>query len=102
MKNIWKILIVLIVLAVVVTMFTSGKNQSNVYPLAVRVDSFNQAEDTVSFVDGAGNEWKIYGIEDWMLGDVAALLMDDNGTPEYIYDDSIILAQYGFNDYIRS
>lgn len=97
MKTIWKISILLLLIANLFMLFTSGKTTTHTYPMAAQVYGMNQAEDAVIFVDGAGNEWKIQGIEDWQLGDVAALIMDDNGTPEFIYDDAIIGIRYGFN-----
>ena len=99
MKKLWKILVLLLLIANLFAVFCSGKTVSRTYPLAARVEAMKQAEDTVLFVDGAGNGWVISGIDDWQLGDVAGLLMDDNGTPEYIMDDIVIDVRYGFNPF---
>ena len=65
-----------------------------IYPLAGIVTEVNYAEDVVTVQDGAGNLWRFDGAEDWQTGDLAALLMNDNGT-EDIRDDSILLVRYG-------
>ena len=102
MKKIWKIAVLLLLIANLVAVFASGKTVSHTYPMAVRVDHFDQAEDLVYFVDGGGSLWAYEGIEDWQLGDVAALLMDDNGTENYIYDDQIVAIRYAFNMFPES
>lgn len=65
-----------------------------IYPLAGIVTEVNYAEDVVTVQDGAGNLWQFLDAEDWGVGDLCALLMDDNGT-EDIRDDSILLVRYG-------
>ena len=65
-----------------------------IYPLTVQVVELDHEADVVACVDGAGNGWEFYGVEDWQIGDFASLLMDDNGTPEAIYDDVITMAHY--------
>ena len=51
-------------------------------------------DDTVTCIDINGNEWQFTDTsEDWFEGDIAALVMFDNGTPE-IEDDKIITATY--------
>lgn len=99
MKKVFQILIAILLIANLVAVSWSGKAQHNLYPRAVYVDHINTDRDTVTFADGAGVLWEICGVEDWALGDTAALLMDDNGTPDFIYDDSIVEARYGFNPY---
>ncbi len=65
-----------------------------VYPLTVQVIELDREGDIVTCVDGADNFWEFYGVEDWQTGDFASLLMDDNGTPNTIYDDVITMAHY--------
>ena len=50
--------------------------------------------DTVTVETFTGFLFSFYGCEDWMVGDCASLIMEDNGT-ELVYDDEIIMAQYG-------
>lgn len=65
-----------------------------IYPLTVQVIELDREGDIVTCVDGADNFWEFYGVEDWQTGDFASLLMDDNGTPENIYDDVITMTLY--------
>lgn len=97
LQSVWRIVISLLLVANLFLLFSSGKTESHEYAKAVQVYCMNQDRNTVTFIDGAGILWEIRGIEDWELGDVAALLMDDSGTPEFIYDDKIVEAMYGFN-----
>ena len=68
--------------------------EHSVYPLTVVVIELDREGDIVTCVDGADNFWEFYGVEDWQTGDFASLLMDDNGTPNTIYDDVIMMAHY--------
>lgn len=63
------------------------------YPLTTQVVELDPSADVVVCVDGAGNLWEFYGVEDWQVGDFASLLMDSKGTPS-IYDDEIMMARY--------
>ena len=66
----------------------------SVYPLTAHVVELDHDADVVVCVDWAGNGWEFYGVEDWQVGDFASLLMDDNGTPNTIYDDVITMTHY--------
>lgn len=58
------------------------------YPAVGIVTSISEREMTIT--DAAGNNWRyITKREDWFLNDLAAMIMDDNGTP-IIYDDKIV------------
>lgn len=72
----------------------NAESEHSVYPLTVQVVELDHEADVVVCVDGAGNSWEFYGVEDWQVGDFASLLMDDNGTTENIYDDVITTAHY--------
>ena len=72
----------------------NAETEHGVYPLTVQVTELDHDADVVICVDGTGNDWEFYGVEDWQVGDFASLLMDDNGTPETIYDDIITMALY--------
>ena len=63
------------------------------YPGLLRIIS---AEDyLIVGVDGNGNEWsRIDCSEDWEPDDLAAVIFDDKGTPNYIYDDVITEMRY--------
>jgi len=65
----------------------------NLYPhVAVVVDT-DEVDDSVYLCDFNGELWKFYGVEDWMVGDIAAMIMDDRGTPE-IAGDRIVSVRY--------
>lgn len=52
-------------------------------------------EYEVTFTDGVGRSWSwIDDSWDWFTGDFVAVIMDDNGTPETVYDDLVLNARY--------
>ena len=63
------------------------------YPMTGIVVEVNYDEDIVAVEDFNGNIWEFYGCEDWAEGDIASMLMYDNGT-EIIYDDEIVSVRY--------
>lgn len=65
------------------------------YPRTAFITSFDYTTDCVIVTDWAGMEWEFIGIEDWQIDDIVSMMMDDNNTPDNIYDDIIILALYG-------
>ena len=64
------------------------------YPACGIVVANDERSETITVEDFNGNHWKFNGIEDWIEGDIAVMIMDDNGTPT-IYDDKIISVRYG-------
>jgi hypothetical protein len=66
---------------------------SHLYPNAGIVTNVDHAQDTVTVTTQNGHMWEFYGAEDWMEGDVCAMLMNDMGTP-CVTDDEIVSAQY--------
>lgn len=68
------------------------------YPSAGYVVDIDIGRNVVTFEDADGYLWEVDGIEDWEPGDLAALLMHDNGTPDNVADDVILSAvQSGFS-----
>ena len=52
-------------------------------------------EYEITFEDGAGRSWSwLDNSGDWFTGDFVAVIMDDNGTPETVYDDIVVDAKY--------
>ena len=49
--------------------------------------------NTVTFTKQNGIRFSFRGTEDWMIGDIIAVIMSDCGTPE-VTDDMVIQAQY--------
>lgn len=70
-----------------------NKAFSHVYPKCGVVVEVAHDSDEVSVQDFNSNVWVFEGAEDWMVGDIASMLMDDNGT-ENIYDDIIMDVHY--------
>lgn len=49
----------------------------------------------ITFTDGAGRSYSwIDDSGDWFIGDFVATIMDDNGTPETVYDDIVVDTKY--------
>jgi hypothetical protein len=77
-------------------------HQPNIYPQTLIIDEVNQNDDIVTGHTLCGLSFSFYGSEDWLSGDVAALIMSDNGTPDTVLDDIIITARYvGYVDLIK-
>lgn len=66
---------------------------SDYYAMTTIVSAIDPDTDVVTCRDNSGNLWEFYGVEDWQVGDVAALVMDSKGTPS-IYDDEIISEKF--------
>jgi len=88
MKKLTAIALILILTAIALTA------SAEVYPLTAKVTEVNYADDLVTVETFTGFLFSFEGCEDWAEGDCASLIMDDNGT-EKIFDDMIIMAQYG-------
>lgn len=93
------VIIVIIMTLLAHACYLKGKHagademMSHIYPMSGIVTEINRQEDRVIVTDNIGNEWEFDGAEDWHTGDIAAMIMEDNGTEE-IYDDEIIDIQY--------
>ena len=64
------------------------------YPAAAEVVELDRAADLVTVKTSARIGYKFIGCEDWLLGDLVAMTMNDNGTPEMVLDDEIIEVRY--------
>lgn len=64
------------------------------YPLTAVVVELNTENDIVVCEDYAGNTWEFFGVEDWIEGDIASMIVNDKGTTK-IKDDEIVLVRYG-------
>ena len=69
------------------------KPVGNLYPKTAVVVELCETEDLVIVADANGQHWCFSGMEDWCIGDLASMLMDDVGT-EIIYDDEIVDTYY--------
>ena len=99
----WQIPASIVVVAMILAMFVFlptalGEEDEHVfvgkpYGRVAVVKSIDEEKDIVTFVDGVGFEWRWGGVEDWEVGNAAALVLDDMGT-ESIFDDTITSATY--------
>jgi predicted hydrolase (HD superfamily) len=78
---------------VMIALLTAVTANAEVYPAVGVVFDLDYENDLVVFEDFNQDLWVMEGIEDWDIGDIGALLMDDMGT-ETIYDDVIVFAHY--------
>lgn len=76
-----------------IALLTAVNACADVYPAVGVVTDLDYENDLVIFEDCNQDLWVIEGIEDWFIGDIGALLMDDMET-ESIYDDEIVVAHY--------
>jgi len=67
---------------------------SGIYARSAAVVSLDYGADIVTLEDSQGFLWEFYGCEDWNPGEIASVLMWDNGTPETIFDDVILQVRY--------
>lgn len=70
------------------------KAQFETYPMAGIITSLDEKNDLVTVSTGAGLLYDFYGAEDYAVGDIVAMTMDDNGTADFVLDDKIIAARY--------
>lgn len=67
---------------------------AEIYPNTMFVIDLDETNDEVICIDFNGNTWSFSGIEDWAIGDIVSMIMDNNNTPQTIYDDSIMQVRY--------
>ena len=67
---------------------------SKTYPNAGVIVGLDEENDLVTISTGSGLLYEFYGVEDLFLGDIVAVTMDDNGTPNSVLDDKIIDSKY--------
>lgn len=72
---------------------TEKSTENHRYALTTKVIALDHESDVVTVEDFNGNAWTFYGVEDWQIGDCAALTINDSGT-EKIMDDTIESARY--------
>lgn len=64
-----------------------------IYPDAMQVVKIDEQRDLVTLETSTGLLYEFYGVtEEWTVGDIAAVLMYNSGTPETALDDAILRA----------
>ena len=91
-------------LAAVATLaaFTVSANETNatkpgtitMYPKTTICLAVNHQANAVTVADCNGTEWTFGGCQDFEKGDLIALIMNNNGTPDTIWDDTVVTARY--------
>ena len=79
----------LIIVAIASTSCVKNNAQlsvDNLYPHAAVVFEVDDVGDCVYASDYNGEVWMFYGAEEWMIGDIAAMIIDGRGTPEVAGD----------------
>ena len=79
----------LVVLIALIGHAVEHNSIAHVYPRAATVIEIDEENGTMLLEDIAGLTWKA-DAEDFWFGDNVAMLMHDNDTPDWIYDDIIL------------
>lgn len=91
-----KLLAIVVLCCVLFSVVSSSAEQIDVDNILIRVGTIveiDEENDVVVVMDTVGMLWAFDGIEDFMLDDTVALLMDKNNT-ETIFDDIIVRVFY--------
>lgn len=92
MKKIISLFLILII--VLSCNIFSFADYNNLYAIAMVVYKTDIENNIIIFRDFNGNLWQYQTeVEDWLIGDIAGILMDNNDT-KIIYDDIILDARY--------
>lgn len=82
-----------LILSIAILLLALVSSHKNDYPMTTMVVDISQATDKVTVKDANGNLWQFDGAEDWLVGDIASCIVDNNRTEE-ITDDKIIKVRY--------
>lgn len=85
--KLWEVIIVAAFVLFTVVLITVPKRHTT-YPLCATITYIDEEADAFVAEDFNGNMWSFTGVEDWMVGDIMAMTMDDNGT-DNIEDDTV-------------
>ena len=94
MKALKVIATALMICSVLMLCVAVDSASADMYPETAKVIMVDYDIDMIMVETFTGFRFPFKGCEDWQEGDCASLIMDDNGT-ELVYDDCIIMAQYG-------
>lgn len=71
----------------------NNKVNHDYYPMTTVVREIDIKNDVVTVENSNGHLFEFMGVEDWQVGDICSLMLDNNGT-ESIFDDIILKAIY--------
>ena len=83
-----------VVLGVMACLTGTPAEQHDVYMRGMQVYQLDYEADLVTCIDSVGIEWEFYGCFDYAEGDIVCCLMDNMGTPDSIFDDTVVFADY--------
>ena len=75
-------------------MKTNKLGTMTLYPKTAICLAVNRQTDVVTVADVNGTKFTFTGCQDFEEGDLIALIMNNNGTPDYIWDDTVASARY--------
>lgn len=95
-KKLWGTCLLLVVVMLIMEFVSLKANakEREIYPNAGIITELDYENDIVYFTDFSGEVWSFYGIEDLLEGDIVAVIMQDKGKPNYIWDDAVIDIRY--------
>lgn len=100
MKKLISVLVILVVMVCGMSIGSSANasegrnfNENHIYSLTTVVECVDYDHNRVYCKDFNGEVWCFNGCEDWIEGDIASMVMFDNGS-KIIYDDEIISVKY--------
>ena len=73
---------------------SASERSNTMYPKTTICLAVNRQTDVVTVADVNGTEWQFSGCQDFEEGDLIALIMNDNATPDNIWDDTVVVARY--------
>ncbi len=87
----------LIAIILLIAILPIGAVADELYYRFANVVDLEYLEDMVTADDGLGNLWEFYGVDYFEYDDLIIMIMSDNNTPDWIYDDYVInaYAYYG-------
>lgn len=87
----------LIAIILLIAILPIGAVADELYYRFANVVDLEYLEDMVTADDGLGNLWEFYGVDYFEYDDLIVMIMSDNNTPDWIYDDYVInaYAYYG-------
>lgn len=103
-EKIIEVIEMIIVVIGVVLMFSplllkTDTIHSEEYPQTMVVVHINEYIDSVTIETATGYQYSFWGIEDYQIGDVVSVTMNDNATENDITDDKIV--EVRFSGYTR-
>jgi hypothetical protein len=91
--------LLLALLVVLIAFNIKSIGNKNIYPDTLIIDKIDTINDVVIGRTVTGMLYSFEGCEDWQIGDIAAVIMNDNGTKDTVTDDRIINVRYtGYSD----